>query len=101
MYHVYDICHGCRRCVNLCTAFPSLFDLIDEGTTRELGGVEKHSFWKIVDQYYLCDMCFMTKCPYVPPHPWNIDFPHLMLHAKAVKYKKNGARFGNKFLAST
>jgi CO dehydrogenase/acetyl-CoA synthase alpha subunit len=27
---VYEICHGCRRCVNLCTAFPTLFDLIDE-----------------------------------------------------------------------
>jgi hypothetical protein len=25
----------------------------------------------------------MTKCPYVPPHPWNVDFPHLMLRAKA------------------
>lgn len=101
MYRVYDICHGCRRCVNLCTAFPSLFDLIDEGTTGELDGVEKHTFWKIVDQCYLCDMCFMTKCPYVPPHPWNIDFPHLMLRAKAVKYKKNGARFRDKLLAST
>ena len=27
---VFDICHGCRRCVNLCTTFPTLFDLIDE-----------------------------------------------------------------------
>ena len=30
----------------------------------------------------------MTKCPYVPPHPWNVDFPHLMLRAKAVNMKR-------------
>ncbi len=101
MGRVFDICHGCRRCVNLCTAFPKLFDLIDDGKTGELDGVEKQTFWKVVDRCYLCDMCFMTKCPYVPPHPWNIDFPHLMLRAKAVKYKKQGAPFRDKLLANT
>ena len=73
---VYDICHGCRRCVNLCTAFPTLFDLVDESKTMEVDGVDKKDFGKVVDQCYLCDMCFMTKCPYVPPHEWNVDFPH-------------------------
>lgn len=101
MGRVFDICHGCRRCVNLCTAFPKLFDLIDDGKTGELDGVEKQTFWEVVDRCYLCDMCFMTKCPYVPPHPWNIDFPHLMLRAKAVKYKKQGAPFRDKLLANT
>ena len=85
---VYDVCHGCRRCFNLCNAFPTLFDLVDESKTGELDAVDKTDFWKVVDQCYLCDMCFMTKCPYVPPHPLNIDFPHLMLRAKAVKYRK-------------
>jgi glycerol-3-phosphate dehydrogenase subunit C len=33
----------------------------------------------------LCDMCFMTKCPYVPPHEFNVDFPHLMLRYRAVR----------------
>lgn len=98
---VFDICHGCRRCVNLCTAFPRLFDLIDEGTSGELDGVEKQKYWEVVDRCYLCDMCFMTKCPYVAPHPWNVDFPHLMLRAKAVKYKKGGIRFRDKLLSST
>ena len=98
---VFDICHGCRRCVNLCTAFPSLFDLIDEGTSGELDGVKKEKFWEVVDRCYLCDMCFMTKCPYVPPHPWNVDFPHLMLRAKAVKYKKGKTNFRDKLLSST
>jgi Fe-S oxidoreductase len=96
----FDICHGCRRCVNLCTAFPTLFDLVDSSRTLEVDGVEKSQFWKVVDQCYLCDMCYMTKCPYVPPHPWNLDFPHLMLRAKAVKFRK-AASFRDRLLSST
>ena len=101
MERVFDICHGCRRCVNLCTAFPRLFDLIDEGPTGELDAVEKSRYWEVVDRCYLCDMCSMTKCPYVPPHPWNVDFPHLMLRAKAIKHEKGGTRFRDKLLSST
>ncbi|MEK7779187.1 MAG: heterodisulfide reductase-related iron-sulfur binding cluster [Pseudomonadota bacterium] len=101
MERVFNVCHGCRRCVNLCTAFPRLFDLIDEGSTGEIDGVDKHRFQEVVDRCYLCDMCFMTKCPYVPPHEWNIDFPHLMLRAKAVKYQQSGAGFRDKLLSST
>ncbi len=98
---VFDICHGCRRCVNLCTAFPTLFDLIDESKTLEVDGVAKEDYWKVVDRCYLCDMCYMTKCPYVPPHPWNVDFPHLMLRAKAFKFRRGGVRFRDKLLSST
>ena len=98
---VYDICHGCRRCFNLCHAFPTLFDLIDESKTMELDGVAKDDYWKVVDHCYLCDMCFMTKCPYVPPHEWNIDFPHLMLRAKAVKHRKGGVSLRDRVLSST
>ncbi|MDC8444657.1 MAG: Fe-S oxidoreductase [Nitrosomonas sp.] len=101
MERVFDICHGCRRCVNLCTAFPRLFDLVDNGSTGEIDGVEKQKFWEVVDHCFLCDMCFMTKCPYVPPHEWNIDFPHLMLRAKAVKFKTRGASFRDKLLSNT
>jgi glycerol-3-phosphate dehydrogenase subunit C len=98
---VFDICHGCRRCVNLCTAFPHLFDLIDEGTTGELDGVDKSRYMEVVDRCYLCDTCYMTKCPYVPPHPWNVDFPHVMLRAKAVKYKRGETSVRDKLLSST
>ena len=98
---VYDICHGCRRCVNLCDSFPTLFDLVDESSTMEVDGVAKADFIKVVDQCYLCDLCYMTKCPYVPPHEWNVDFPHLMLRAKAVKFKEEGARLRDKVLTST
>ena len=75
---VYDICHGCRRCVSLCDAFPTLFDLVDESETMEVDGVDKADYMKVADQCYLCDLCYMTKCPYVPPHEFDIDFPHLM-----------------------
>ncbi len=98
---VYDICHGCRRCFSLCHAFPTLFDAIDESETMELDGVDKKVYWDVVDHCYLCDMCFMTKCPYVPPHEWNLDFPHLMLRAKAVKFKKGMTKTRDKVLSST
>ncbi|MFN9389042.1 MAG: heterodisulfide reductase-related iron-sulfur binding cluster [Betaproteobacteria bacterium] len=98
---VYDICHGCRRCVSLCNAFPTLFDLVDNSETLEVDGVKKGDYWTVVDQCYLCDLCYMTKCPYVPPHQWNVDFPHLMLRAKAVKFREQGASFRDKLLSST
>jgi len=98
---VFDICHGCRRCFNLCNSFPTLFDLIDASKTGELDGVDKQAYGQVVDQCYLCDMCYMTKCPYVPPHPWNVDFPHLMLRAKAVKNRNGGTRWRDKVLSST
>ena len=98
---VFDVCHGCRRCFNLCNSFPTLFDAIDESDTMELDGVAKPVFWDVVDHCYLCDMCYMSKCPYVPPHEWNIDFPHLMLRAKSARFKKEGASFRDRTLSST
>ena len=98
---VFDLCHGCRRCVSLCQSFPTLFDLVDESTTFEVDGVAKQDYWKVVDHCYLCDLCYMTKCPYTPPHEWNIDFPHLMLRAKAVKFKKGDIKTRDKILTST
>ncbi len=98
---IFDICHGCRRCVSLCNAFPTLFELIDEGKTGEIDGVAKADYTKVVDQCYLCDVCYMTKCPYVPPHPWNVDFPHLMLRAKAQKFRRGETNFRDRLLTST
>ena len=98
---VFDICHGCRRCVSLCQSFPTLFDLVDNSKTMEVDGVDKKDYWKVIDQCYLCDVCYMTKCPYTPPHSWNVDFPHLMLRAKAVKYKKGEVKLRDKVLSNT
>src|SRR5690348_3190643 len=98
---VFDICHGCRRCFSLCNSFPTLFDAVDATDSGEVQAVDKKVFWQVVDHCYLCDMCFMTKCPYVPPHPWNVDFPHLMLRAKAVRTRKEGISLRNRALAAT
>ncbi len=98
---VFEICHGCRRCFSLCNAFPTLFDAIDATESGELEGVPRKVFWQVVDHCYLCDMCFMTKCPYVPPHPWALDFPHLMLRAKAARTRKEGVSLRNRALAAT
>ena len=101
MERVFDICHGCRRCFSLCQSFPLLFDAIDASDTMELDSVDKKVYWDVVDNCYLCDMCYMTKCPYVPPHEWNVDFPHLMLRGKAVKHQKGEDKLRDKILAST
>jgi len=98
---VFDICAGCRRCVSLCGSFPTLFDLVDETDTGEAHDVDKSKFGAVVDQCYLCDLCYMTKCPYVPPHPWNVDFPHLMLRAKAAHYRKHEVKLRDRVLSNT
>ncbi|NWH09123.1 MAG: glycerol-3-phosphate dehydrogenase [Alphaproteobacteria bacterium] len=84
---VFDICHGCRRCFNLCESFPRLFDLVDNAPSGELDTVAKEDYAKVVEACTLCDMCFMTKCPYVPPHEYDLDFPHLMLRARMAEVK--------------
>lgn len=99
--HAFDICHGCRRCFNLCDSFPRLFDLIDESESGELDTVDSKDFKPIVDACTLCDMCFMVKCPYVPPHEFDLDFPHLMLRYRAVEQRKGKIGFAEKQLTKT
>ena len=98
---VFNICHGCRRCVNLCHAFPTLFDLVDMSATFEIDAVAKEDYAKVVEHCYLCDLCFLSKCPYIPPHEWNVDFPHLMLRAKAVAFKQGKSNLRDRLLTST
>ncbi len=98
---VFDICHGCRRCVNLCNVFPTLFDLVDASATFEVDDVDEKDYPKVSAHCYLCDLCYMTKCPYVPPHEWAVDFPKLMLRAKAVAFRKGEVKRRDKFLTST
>ncbi len=98
---VFDICHGCRRCFNLCDSFPRLFDLIDESQTGELDSVPSSAFGRVVEACTLCDMCFMTKCPYVPPHEFNLDFPHLMLRYRASRFRQRKVRWISRLLSET
>ena len=96
---VFDICHGCRRCFNLCNAFPTLFDAVDESDTMEVDGVPRKVYWDVVDHCYLCDMCYMSKCPYVPPHEFAIDIPKLMLRHRAKNFKEGKVNFKEKQIA--
>jgi glycerol-3-phosphate dehydrogenase subunit C len=101
MERVFDICHTCRRCFNLCDSFPILFDLVDESASGEVDAVAKADYKRVVDACTLCDMCFMTKCPYVPPHPFNVDFPHLMLRHRAAERRHKGGDFVREQLGET
>ena len=98
---VFDICHGCRRCFNLCDSFPKLFDLIDDSESGELDSVDSKDFKPVIDACTLCDMCFLTKCPYVPPHEFDLDFPHLMLRARATQHSEGKTKFVEKQLTET
>jgi glycerol-3-phosphate dehydrogenase subunit C len=101
MRRIFDVCHGCRRCFNLCESFPRLFDLVDASPSEEVDGVKSEDFGKVVEACTLCDMCFMTKCPYVPPHPFNVDFPHLMLRHRVVEGHDSKTGFTARQLAET
>jgi Fe-S oxidoreductase len=98
---VFDICHGCRRCFSLCNSFPTLFDAVDATASGEVHDVPKTAYWQVVEHCYLCDMCYMTKCPYVPPHEWNVDFPHLMLRAKYKAFTDGKPTLRDKILSAT
>jgi Fe-S oxidoreductase len=81
---VFDLCHGCRLCFNLCPSFPTLFDFVDahDGDVSAMTDAEQD---QVVDECYQCKLCY-PKCPYVPPHEWRLDFPRLMLRAQAVRH---------------
>ena len=83
---VFDLCHGCRLCFNLCPSFPSLFSFIDEndGDVTKLSDDQRN---QVVDECYQCKLCYV-KCPYVPPHEWELDFPRLMSRVHAVRQKQ-------------
>jgi glycerol-3-phosphate dehydrogenase subunit C len=101
MTRQFDVCHTCRRCFNLCDSFPRLFDLIDESKTGELDSVPVSDYAKVDEACTLCDMCFLTKCPYVPPHPFDIDIPHLILRYRAAKRKAGAREFVREQLGQT
>lgn len=101
MRRVFDICHGCRRCFNLCDSFPRLFDMIDESPNEEVEDLSAGQMKAVVDACTLCDMCFMVKCPYVPPHEFDLDFPHLMLRYRAVEHRKGQTPKADRLLAET
>jgi glycerol-3-phosphate dehydrogenase subunit C len=43
----------------------------------------------------------MTKCPYVPPHSFDLDFPHLMLRHRAAEFRRGEVPFAKRQLSRT
>ncbi|MGH7355236.1 MAG: 4Fe-4S dicluster domain-containing protein, partial [Candidatus Rokuibacteriota bacterium] len=98
---VYDICSGCRRCLPLCPSFKVLFDRLDVNAVD--GNVEKlpaGDVKEVVDLCYQCKLCY-NHCPYTPPHRWEVDFPRLMLRARAAEARKKGVTFQDRMLGNT
>ncbi len=87
---VFEVCHTCRRCGDLCESFPRLFDLIDTAADGSLAAVPDAALDTVADACTLCDLCYPV-CPYVPPHVHAVDFPHLMVRQRALE-KHRGAR---------
>jgi glycerol-3-phosphate dehydrogenase subunit C len=97
----FDVCHTCRRCFNLCDSFPRMFDAIDEGPTGEVDGIGPREHAHVAEACTLCDLCFLTKCPYVPPHPFDIDIPHLILRYRAARRRAGEKEFVREQLGQT
>ena len=98
---VYDICGGCRRCLPLCPSFKVLFDRLDVDAVD--GDVEKlpaADVKEVVDLCYQCKLCF-NHCPYTPPHRWAVDFPRLMLRARAAEARRGGVTLQDRMLGNT
>jgi glycerol-3-phosphate dehydrogenase subunit C len=75
--------------------------MVDATESGEVHDVKSEQFKPVIDACTLCDMCYMTKCPYVPPHHFNLDFPHLMLRYRAVEAKNKGIPFAARELTKT
>jgi Fe-S oxidoreductase len=83
---VYDLCHGCRSCVEFCSSFPTLFEMIDRHDDQDAGRLTPAEQDQVVDECFQCKLCYVN-CPYIPElHAWNLDFPRLMLRADAMQH---------------
>lgn len=101
MLRVFDVCQNCRLCFKFCPSFPSLFKAIDEahdGETRKLTDPEMR---EVVDLCFQCKLCYVN-CPYTPDqhHPFDIDFPRLMLRERMVRGRREGIRAQDRFLGN-
>jgi Fe-S oxidoreductase len=97
---VYDICGGCRRCLPLCPSFRVLFERMDvDAVDGDVDKLPASDVKEVVDLCYQCKLCF-NHCPYTPPHRWQVDFPRLMLRARAASARKNGVSLQDKLLGN-
>ncbi|RMD83830.1 MAG: anaerobic glycerol-3-phosphate dehydrogenase subunit C [Candidatus Dadabacteria bacterium] len=95
---VFDICHGCRLCFNLCPSFPALFRAVDahDGDVRAL---TENEIEAVVDDCYQCKLCYV-KCPYTADdgHEFDLDFPRLMLRYTAQRARRRGIKLRDRML---
>src|SRR5262245_27560967 len=97
---VYDICGGCRRCLPLCPSFKVLFDRMDvEAVDGDVDKLPTADVKEVVDLCYQCKLCF-NHCPYTPPHRWEVDFPRLMLRARAAQARRDGVTLQDRMLGN-
>lgn len=100
IHRVFDICHGCRLCFNLCPSFPALFDAVDrhDADVRDLSDAETR---RVVDLCYGCKLC-EVRCPYTPRdgHEFQLDFPRLMQRARAVEAREHGLGLRERMLGN-
>lgn len=98
---VFDICNGCRRCITLCPSFKDMFNSLDaesvDGDAEKLPGPDLK---RVIDLCYQCKLCF-NHCPYTSPHRWAVDFPRLILRARAVGSRRRGVTWQDRFLGNT
>jgi glycerol-3-phosphate dehydrogenase subunit C len=98
---IYDICSGCRRCLPLCPSFKVLFDRLDvDAVDGDVDKLPAPDVREVVDLCYQCKLCF-NHCPYTPPHRWAVDFPRLMLRARAARARKDGVSLQDRVLGNT
>jgi Fe-S oxidoreductase len=85
----------------LCPSFKVMFDRLDveavEGDVEKLPAADVK---EVVDLCYQCKLCF-NHCPYTPPHRWAVDFPRLMLRARAGEARRRGVTLQDRLLGNT
>jgi Fe-S oxidoreductase len=97
---VYDICNGCRRCLPLCPSFRVMFDRIDvDEVDGDVDKLPAKDVKEVVDLCYQCKLCY-NHCPYTPPHRWAVDFPRLMLRARASEARATGVTLQDRMLGN-
>jgi Fe-S oxidoreductase len=65
----------------------------------EVARIEPAEYRKIVDLCWQCKLCF-NHCPYTPPHRFAIDFPRLILRAKAARAAAEGVTRQDRWLGN-
>ena len=94
----FELCHSCRMCFKYCQSFPTLFTAVD--THGDVRRIPEATHRRVVDECFQCKLCY-TQCPYTEKenHPFKLDFPRLMMRAKALARRKDGIPLRDRMLA--